>query len=553
MDTPPKLTDLPNELLGLIIEYLDSDSLFWLSMTCKVLHYVALPAFFEQNEVKEPASGWVVVHKAPRKTLQALRMALFVANLDQIYYYFNHGLDRLLGEVRDLHGLVARLPSVDQVRLRFSVFDRWLDRSPPTDERLDVDVWRKEFGSMLDQFLVKGCKKLHITGGSRIWTIYRYPRETMKRSMPLATDVKQQRSRLASSLQLLKAREEKLASRTFFGALRRKFTSLFSNVVPAKTPLQATTPLEEPAKPPPSVTAIPQPVSSDPGVKPSLHEFYVHCEMLLQTPFLGWTLSTLQLNGECITALSFKCIGILSVTWTDFFAALTFPSLSEFEITSDLFVLPQGPEFPCIESFLTRHPSITLLHLRGLFIPSTFPPAQESILPNLVKLTAHPAYVNWLLSSPNSLPSLGSITISSEYLLTPPFDYAHFDDALVSIAQNAGQVELGIGFSSEKVADDWLQDHVNIGCQVSTVSQLTEIKILAIRSYWFVEFSERILEILPEFLALFPRLEHVRFMEQPEENEQAMSAGGFVKAIVLRCPHVKTVLINRLLLPRLCE
>ena len=559
MDTPPKLTkllDLPNELLGLIVEYLDSDSLFWLSMTCRALHYVALPAFFEQNDVKEPASGWVVVYKAPRKTLQALRMALFVEKLDQIHYYLNPGLDRLLGEVRELRGLVARLPSVDQVKLHFSVFDSWLDRSPPTNEerpRLDVDVWRKEFGSMLDQFLVRGCKKLHITGGSRVWTIYAYPRETMKPVIPLATDVEQLRSRLASSLQLLKAREEKVASRTFFGALRRKFTSLFCNAVPAKTPLQATTPQEEPTKPPPPVTDIPQPVSSDPGIKPSLHEFYVHSEMLLQPPFLEWTLSTLQLNGECITTLSFKCIDISSETWSDFFAALTFPSLSEFEITSDLIVRPQGPEFPCIESFLIRHPSITLLHLHGLLIPSSFPPAQEGILPNLVKLTAHPAYISWLLSSPNSLPCLSSITVSSEYYLTPDFEYAHFDDALVSIARNAGQVELGIRFSSEKGVDAWLQDHVDIGCDVSAISQLIEIKNLAIHSFWFVEFSERTLEILPEFLALFPSLEHVRFMEQPEGNEQAMLVGGFVKAIGLRCPHIKTVLINRLPLQSLSE
>ena len=99
MDTSPKLTkllDFPNELLGLIVEYLDndSDSLFWLSMTCRALHYVALSAFFEQNDVKEPASGWVVVYKAPRKTLpQALRIALFVEKLDQIHYYLNPWTD----------------------------------------------------------------------------------------------------------------------------------------------------------------------------------------------------------------------------------------------------------------------------------------------------------------------------------------------------------------------------------------------------------------------------------------------------------------------------
>ena len=72
---PPKLMkllDLPNKFLNLIFEYLNSNLLFWLSMTCRVLHYVALPAFFEQNNVKELASGWVVVLEAVRKTLQAL-------------------------------------------------------------------------------------------------------------------------------------------------------------------------------------------------------------------------------------------------------------------------------------------------------------------------------------------------------------------------------------------------------------------------------------------------------------------------------------------------
>ena len=54
-------------------------------------------------------------------------------------------------------------------------------------------------------------------------------------------------------------------------------------------------------------------------------------------------------------------------------------------------------------------------------------------------------------------------------------------------------------------------------------------------------------------MALFPSLEHVRFMEQPEGNEQAMLASGFVKAISLRYPHIKTVMINGLPLQRLCE
>ena len=101
--------------------------------------------------------------------------------------------------------------------------------------------------------------------------------------------------------------------------------------------------------------------------------------------------------------------------------------------------------------------------------------------------------------------------------------------------------------------DAWLQDHVNIGWKVSAVSQLTEIKNLAIHSFWIVEYSEHMLEVLPKFLALFPSLEHVSFMEQPEGNKQGMLAGGFIKAIALRCPHIKTVLINRLPLQGLCE
>ena len=67
-----------------------------------------------------------------------------------------------------------------------------------------------------------------------------------------------------------------------------------------------------------------------------------------------------------------------------------------------------------------------------------------------------------------------------------------------------------------------------------------------IHSFWFVEFSEHMLEILPEFLALFPSHKHVRFAEPPEGNKQAMLVGGFIKVITLRCPHIKTVLINGL-------
>jgi len=61
------------------------------------------------------------------------------------------------------------------------------------------------------------------------------------------------------------------------------------------------------------------------------------------------------------------------------------------------------------------------------------------------------------------------------------------------------------------------------------------------------------LEILPEFLVLFPSLEHVSFMEQPEGNKQVMLAGGFIEAILLRCLNIKTVLIDGLPPQRLCE
>ena len=82
----------------------------------------------------------------------------------ELAQYLNPGLDILLGEVRELRGLVERLLSVDQVQLHFLMFDSWLRNPPPVNERprLDVEMWRKEFSSMLDQFLVKGCKKLHM-------------------------------------------------------------------------------------------------------------------------------------------------------------------------------------------------------------------------------------------------------------------------------------------------------------------------------------------------------------------------------------------------------
>ena len=168
--TTTTLCDLPAELLLEIVQRLDNSALLNLSLTCHYVHSLALCTFFANNNIHDPRSGCLVAYNAPVETLPALRIALFIQNFAQVDYYFNPGIERMLGEVHDLHALISRIPTIQFVALNFTSVDIHFMSSEP--QVLDPKVWKNKFQGLLDLILEKGCFQLSVQGGAKLIEFY---------------------------------------------------------------------------------------------------------------------------------------------------------------------------------------------------------------------------------------------------------------------------------------------------------------------------------------------------------------------------------------------
>ena len=102
------------------------------------------------------------------------------------------------------------------------------------------------------------------------------------------------------------------------------------------------------------------------NIKPT--KVFIHSDMLLQNPFLEWTIATLNSGASTISRLSMKISDLPQETWKTFLNNITLPQLSGFEITSESLAPFQfhGACFAGMHSFLGHHANIEFLHLYGI-------------------------------------------------------------------------------------------------------------------------------------------------------------------------------------------
>ena len=446
-------------------------------------------------------------------------MALFVPSLRSIECYFNPNADRILREFHELHRLAARMPAVQKLRLRFSVFENWMClKSNVGKIQLDGGAWREQLTGMLDQFLNKGCKALSVAGGSTICSAFEASSFTKTAGFKFL----------------------------FFKALPR-----FWFVKPRRkkkfTPTAYGNATIQPSTSPPEFRRKKQYFPSRTSMEPiALEECHLHSCILLHPQFLDWTLSVFQ-KSWAITILSLKA-GMPPAALANLLSNITLPVLSNFEISCSLFIphSSDSVDFPSIQSFLTRHPSITTLYLYGVLFPPKSVILKKPILPHLLSLAAHPNYVTWLLGPQDALPQLQEVTISSHYeSYNVPFDYDLFDDAIRSVALITRVVTLSIRFASQPLVEDWLHKHVAAGPR-SVITLLKRVKELKICCFYHVDFSRDTLSVLSSFLALFPNLEHVHFTQQPGRLQERLLTEAFYESVASQSPTIKTIQVNRL-------
>jgi hypothetical protein len=169
-----KLLDLPNELLFLIVEDLDNETLLNLGLTCRQMNFIALDHFFVINNIRDPRRGWFSPCRnppPPLETLAVLRSALFVKHLRSFDFAVSSGIERMRNEVLDIHALVTRLSLMEVFKISFHRSDNaWLSLN--RTNCLPIDPWYRSITNLLDAVLERGCTKLRVAGGIYFSDLY---------------------------------------------------------------------------------------------------------------------------------------------------------------------------------------------------------------------------------------------------------------------------------------------------------------------------------------------------------------------------------------------
>lgn len=475
----PELVSLPDELLENIIDQLESESLVQLSLTCRRLHFLALPIVFARADIHDTTSFFL--HDPPAHILHALRFALFVQNVESLGVGFSTYDDRLLPSTRELGRLISRLPSMKRFYLSFS-YSHLLSPTVPDS------AWQREVIRLLDLITNRSCTLLSVAGGFEI------------RPDPGA-----------DSASAIRVQSRSIVNSGFRRLLRR-----IDRVV------------------------IPFSLKRLGGRSRhyGLREFRALTIVLFQPPFLKWTISTLRNNSRTLTAVSFRTDGIPTNTWQDILSNITLPYLSKFELTSSLGGFePTAVPFNSLLSFLTRHPSIVNLELRTVARPTAHHQLpSRKLLPTLETLKVDAWFTVWLLNREKAFEDLTSLYLVSEaYPLFRTFDYNTWDGVLSRIPRSAPHVtNLYISFYPEAGAIEWLDKHVSQ--ENSPVAALESVTTLNVTRSWNM-WRREVMALIPQFVARFPGLQDFTYASPPPGVKRATQT-SFVEEINRACPRV---------------
>ncbi|KAG6885536.1 hypothetical protein C0993_000321 [Termitomyces sp. T159_Od127] len=245
------------------------------------------------------------------------------------------------------------------------------------------------------------------------------------------------------------------------------------------------------------------------SLPPSSHlkEFHIHSPVLLELPFFHWTMSTLSMSP--ITKLSFSDSDLTLYDWEYILSMLSIPTLSHISFGC------VSIAFPDLQTFLSRHSSITTLDLsRNNAIGNLRPFSSQKLLPNLVHLIANSEYLAHFLEPPFAFPSLQTITMATGYIgsfRVLDYEMRQFNTVLCRIAARGRDVALNLRFVSDLGLyglNTWLRSiHMRVGTEA--LDQIPNVAKLEV----FVNISpdhDTLVDLL-EFFPMFPSLKHLTF------------------------------------------
>ncbi|KAJ7064322.1 hypothetical protein C8F01DRAFT_1130980 [Mycena amicta] len=228
--TGPQLLDFPDEILLVIIEYLDS-GLYALSRLSRRLHFLALPLYFSLHGMKDPSRQISFNLRNPRTgadMLSALNSALYLTTISDLACKFklSQSIAWYLHDIERLTSFIARFPTVSVVSLTLVDMEH-LESAAVNDEMRSL--YRSKMGSLIDVILTKGCKSLSIRGAPLARPAGAEPAWSAEtRAMPLSKDVNQLHSFAFSHT----GRLSHAGLRWMFSALRNSHVTALSISAP---------------------------------------------------------------------------------------------------------------------------------------------------------------------------------------------------------------------------------------------------------------------------------------------------------------------------------
>ncbi|KAJ7913218.1 hypothetical protein B0H13DRAFT_2659720 [Mycena leptocephala] len=405
--------ELPNELILIIAEDLDDDSLLHLAATCRRVNFL-LPGIFARFgfELPESFSGLLpslFINGESLKLLRAIGIASFITSINTIDCVFtpqsilSGGLSLKIEDIlppsKALNSLATGLSNLGHLRVNPYA------RLHATE---DISRWLSAVASFLNSAVQRGdCAiTVYCVPGGENYTVDPRPFLHFIPDVPPSHALTPRRQ-AAPTFSVL--------------AVLQRLVSLFRSF-PTVDP-DASPPAPRPAEilrstPRSGVVTLPLPTH------PAVKTLNIRAPLLFHATFYKWTLHVL--NTAPITTLSLDFIALSHYDWALTLPALTLPALSSLTI---------GPQptisVPDLTRFLARHSAIHTLDLSfHLAIGPLAPPVVvlERLLPRLETLRATPDYLLYFLTGEDggaAYPRLRRVGVTSD------------DDSKYQIAQFA--------------------------------------------------------------------------------------------------------------------
>jgi hypothetical protein len=253
----------------------------------------------------------------------------------------------------------------------------------------------------------------------------------------------------------------------------------------------------------------------------------------LLSPFCGWALETL--NTAPLTRLDLIKVVLHPRVCTLIFGALTIPTLEHLRIIDCPF------EFDTLAEFLSRHNTISTFEI--IFRYTSHRQLPITTLPALVSLKSTPDNIGVLLTPTGAFPKLAQVRVVIEPF---PHDQSMFD---------ADAVEIYLARAAKRLTKTKIRLCLDV-LPASHNGNLVGLRALPNDLGNYLVLS-RVREIafgmprpdidatsaIPKWLSLFPLLEHVEFLNGPNDPSRKAKV-TLLRRIVQECAGIRSVKID---------